>query len=264
MNDYRNFQRKSSRKKGRTYNKHCKGKQSLKQKNKYNIVISNKYRRLQQLQHARHMHNDSYIFFANRSISKHHVDIGISNHDPVDNKIEIDNELQASCYSSKAKKIMSEEQLNAINRNNGFERNNFDYNVYLRDISDSYTLQLNCDALKANMRNIKTLNILCVNTKYQSNKPKIPYSNSDCNMKDYNYGESILERMPCDVFLHCVCGKYLYPNQVFLLLSISKNIYKLITNGNYNYTHTNCNSNFNSNCKLKSQTKKKKMGFVVA
>ena len=50
MNDYRNFQRKSSRKKGCNYNKHCHGKHCIQQKNKYSNIYSTKYEKQLQLQ----------------------------------------------------------------------------------------------------------------------------------------------------------------------------------------------------------------------
>ena len=53
--------------------------------------------------------------------------------------------------------------------------------------------------------------------------------------------ENILTRIPCDVFFYCICNKYLYPNEIFLLLSVSKKIYAILTNNN------NSNNNHNSN-----------------
>ena len=52
MNDYRNFQRRKGKKKGTSYNKYCKGKQSLKQKNKYYLTASNKHNQIKQTKHT--------------------------------------------------------------------------------------------------------------------------------------------------------------------------------------------------------------------
>ena len=64
MNDYRNFQRKNCKKKGSNFNKHCKGKESIKQKNKYSIIISNKYKQIEQVKHSQRCDK-----FFSRSIS---------------------------------------------------------------------------------------------------------------------------------------------------------------------------------------------------
>ena len=59
---------------------------------------------------------------------------------------------------------------------------------------------------------------------------------SNCENMDDN--ENILTRIPCDVFLYCICNKYLYPNEVFLLLSVSKHVYAILTNNNNTCLHS--------------------------
>ena len=70
MNDYRNFQSKTRRRKGSNFNKHCKGKQALKQKNNYNIVFSNKHKQIAQSKHAQQYHK-----FVNKTRSKEIKDV---------------------------------------------------------------------------------------------------------------------------------------------------------------------------------------------
>ena len=210
MNDYRNFQRKTSKKKGVNFNKHCKGKHCIKQKNKYTAVISNKQTQIQQSKHERYLHGQ--ITSGIRSFSC------VTNH-------------------TKKKHILSREQLNEINYENGFEMLKCKYKLFLKDMSP--TLQLNCTKYNADWSDIKSVNLLCVSNCNQISCDAVQHGNhapkqiSNGNMEqdvDHNCKENMLTRMPHDVFLYCICDKYLYPNEIFLLLTLSKNIFKILTN----------------------------------
>ena len=152
--------------------------------------------------------------------------------------------------------------MNNRNRKNGLSKINCNFKsiIYLRDDPQfksffDHVLQLNSDndLLNVNGTNIKTLNVLCIAK--NKNKSQLQQNNNTRNMKDckymYNYDndynheyvQSILERMPCDVFLYSICNQYLNPNEIFRLLSVSKNIYNIITNKNSNNNNNNNNDN---------------------
>ena len=100
--------------------------------------------------------------------------------------------------------------------------------------------QLNSDDSNVGTRNMM-LNVLCVKN-VECNFSWTPKKRRNLKRSAKNYNcknEDILIRMPHDVFLHCICKQYLYPNEIFLLLRVSKNIYKILAFGSLNHDKYN-------------------------
>ena len=249
MNDYRNFQRKTRSRKGSNFNNHAKGKQALKHKNNYSIVFSSKYRQIEQSKHGQR-----YDKFVKKSKKTKHINI----HD----------NLAHGSITRPDNDHKSHEQLTQ-ELGKQVQQKMMGMHVLVKKLSgDSHHTFASIDPLHYLRSPTKTMRLYCVDKTFYF--PDMDHSNSGDNVhvkenskinanekenNDKKENENIITRMACDIFLYCICDRYLYPNEIFMLLSVSKNIYTILSdnnsnNNNYNYNNSSFLHSIISNQRL--------------
>ena len=241
MNDYRNFQRKTRRKKGSNFNKHCKGKQALKQKNNYHVIFSNKYKQIDQSQHARHVRQRCDKFVKRQKKTKD-IDDNLF-HDSITTPDNNDKSHEQMLQELKCQVHQKIIEMHMWGKEFPYDSDHDEDTVKcIGPATFSLRSGYSCrDSLSGPRTPTRTVRLYCVDsTLYFLNMDNSvnnvkEKSEINANKKENNDdNDNILTRMACDVFLYCICDKYLYPNEIFLLLSVSKSIYTILTNNNYN------------------------------